>query len=383
MKIFVIPSNYKSKYNPQANIFVHEQCEALYSRGHEITVLDATTRARKHWLNKGCFAPFFRKEGNIKVYSFWVRGVASCRLPRLATAQFMRNVNRLWKIAAKEQGTPDVIYAHFTFPSAYCALYLSKKYNIPVVTMEHAGMYLERKVHPYILKQLRQTVINSNEFFCVSHAHSVKIKELTGVNSEIDVIPNMISDRFRYYPLADNDKFVFFSAGNLKKVKRFDLLINAFCKAFDKNQPVLLRIAGDGEEMEHLKRQIHDNGREEQILLIGRIGREQILEEYKKCNCFALASKHESFGIVYREATACGRPVISTQNGGINEGWDNEFGYIVPLNDEIAFSNALLKMFNEYNSFSLESISHKTLDFCSEKVVMDRVETILSDVIKT
>ncbi len=377
MTIFVIPSSYKSEYNTQANIFVHEQCQSLIAMGHKVVVLDATTRSKKQWGHKFCKAPAIRYENEVKVYSYWVRGIAKTKLPHLATWQFKKNIFALWKLAVKNEGIPDIIYAHFTFPSGFCSLSLSEKYNVPLVIMEHAGMYLTKNINKYIAFQLKCAVNKADRFFCVSNAHLNRIKEITGTNSSIEVIPNMISSNFNFSPVKCGSEFIFFSAGNLKPVKRFDLLINAFCDAFDKQDKVFLFIAGDGDEKEKLNAMIKEKNRERQIILLGRLNREQMLEWYKKCNAFVLASEHESFGIVYREATACGRPVVSTLNGGIDDGWDDSFGRVVPCGDQKALSDALNCVYKNYEIFSQEEISSKTLSYCSEKVVMKKVETIL------
>ncbi len=377
MKIFVIPSSYKNEFNTQSNIFVHEQCEALIDRGHEVIVLDATTRSVKQWGHRICSSPEIRQEGRVKVYSYWVRGIAKSRLPQLATAQYRHRITKLWNMATSVEGTPDVIYAHFTFPSAFCALELSDKYNVPIVTVEHGGMYLNKKVHPYIINQLSHTVNDSDCFFCVSSVQANRIKQLTKYDGSITVVPNMISDIFKFYERPADESFTIFSAGNLKHVKRFDLLIDAFCKAFSPDENVKLRIAGDGELKDELTAQIERHNRSHQIVLVGRLNREEMLEEYKKCNVFAIASEHESFGIVSREATACGCPIVSTMNGGIDDGWCDDFGYLVPINDVDLYAKALSDVFNNYSSFSPETISSKTLDYCSQKVVIDIIENLL------
>ena len=54
---------------------------------------------------------------------------------------------------------------------------------------------------------------------------------------------------------------------------------------------------------------------------------------YKKCNCFVLLSEYETFGIVYREAMASGRPVIAVRNGGVEENWSDAFGILIDKNN--------------------------------------------------
>ena len=378
MNIFVIPSCYRNSINKQMSIFVHEQCESLIKMGHKVTVLDATLYSFKNWMSKTCISPKIRYEDTVKVYSYWVRGFAQALFPKFATSQYRKKINRLWDIAVKNEGKPDVIYAHFTYPSGFCAVELSKKHNVPVAVMEHGSMYFNKKIHHRIINQLKYTVNEADYFFCVSPSHSKRIAELIGYDRDIDVIPNMISSRFTFSPLPrTGNEFVFFSAGNLKKIKQFDHLIRSFCKAFSPDDNVTLRIAGDGEEKDSLISLIEENNRKGQIILLGRIDRDEMYEEYKNCNCFALASQHESFGIVYREAAACGRPIISTQNGGVEHGWSDELGILVPCFDEDKLSQALLDVYKNYDSFSLERISEITLNYCSESKVMKQIEEIL------
>ena len=379
MNIFVIPSCYKNKYNKQANIFVHEQCMSLINRGHKVTVLDAGECSYKRWLCSFCSKPTVRFEDDVKIYSHWVRAVAQSRFPKFATSSFMTKIDSLWNMAVENEGMPDVIYAHFTFPSGFSSITLSKKYNVPLVVMEHGGMYLNRRLHPYIIEELTATVNEADEFYCVSNTHSEKIKELTSAKRRVDVVPNMISSRFSFCPVKkDRDEFVFFSAGNLKHVKRFDLLIRAFAKSFPNNDKVVLRIAGEGVERENLEKIINELRVNDKVKLLGRLGREEMLDEFHNCNVFTLASDHESFGIVYREAAACGRPLVSTRNGGIEHEWRDEFGILVPCDDTDALSVALKQIYENYTDYSPELISKLTLDYCSEKVVMDRIESILS-----
>ncbi len=355
---------------------------SLFRKGHEVVVLDTTERSYKNWTHPLCKKPSFRHEEDIKVYSWWTRGFATSRLPALSVRSVSKHLQALWDIAVEKEGKPDVIYAHFTFPSGYCALALSQKHNIPLVVLEHGGMYLEKSIHPSIRKYLKETHLQADRFLCVSSAHKDAIFKWTGVDKEITVVPNMISNIFSYKEPVKKDEFVFFSAGNLKQVKRFDLLINAFSKAFFDNDKVVLKIAGEGELRQALETLINNSPCKDRIKLLGRLSRNDILKQYEDCDVFSLVSDHESFGVAYREALACGRPVISTANGGINDGWDATFGEIVPCGDEKALTSALLKVYSEYSRFSHADISSKTLDFCSEKTVMGTIERILESAVK-
>lgn len=373
MLVFVIPSSYPNNVNPQANIFVHEQCVALKKVGCEIVVLDATSFKWKYWFDKTCYKNYVHEKDDVTIYSRHIPSLLKNRLFRLATVQFRFAIKKLFKSAVKDYGIPDLIYAHFTYPSGYVSCELAEEYGVPFMVMEHGGIYMRQKVHPYLKKMLKETVNKSNLFACVSEAQRKYLYECSKTDKSIKIINNMIDDRFKYYPLQNHDKFVFFSAGNLYKVKRMDLLIEAFISAFSADEEVYLEIAGDGIQRQLLDDLIKKHNRELQITLLGRLSRDEILEKYIDCNAFALVSEHESFGIVYREAMAVGRPVISSDNGGISTGWKDIYGKIVPQNNKQVLSSALRGVYDNYSSYDLKTISDNCLKNFSSKNVSENI----------
>lgn len=373
MLIFVMPSSYPNEINPQASIFVHEQCVALKKAGCDIVVLDATSFKWKYWFDKSCFKSYAHEKDGIVIYSQHIQSLLTTKLYRMTTMRFRSRINKLFQKAVKKHGMPDLIYAHFTYPSGYVASELAKKHNIPLMVMEHGGFYMRPRVSPYLRKILAKTVEGANLFACVSDAQRKCLYQWSETDKEIKIINNMIDDRFRYFPLRDKEDFNFFSAGNLYKVKRMDLLIRAFCQAFSTDEKVLLKIAGEGAERPLLEALVKKHNREHQILLLGRLNREEMLREYIECNVFALASEHESFGIAYREAMAVGRPVIATDNGGISAGWKDRYGKIVPLNDEQALAKALRSIFDNFKSYDLKQISDDCVENYRSESVAERI----------
>jgi glycosyltransferase involved in cell wall biosynthesis len=187
----------------------------------------------------------------------------------------------------------------------------------------------------------------------------------------------LIDSRFTFHDPPVGNDYKFFSAGNLVPNKKFDLLIKSFCDSFDKNENVFLRIAGFGKEYENLKKIIYIYGRENQIKLLGRLSRDEILKEFINSNCFVLPSEYETFGIVYREAMAVGRPVISTRNGGVEEGWDDKFGILVPKNNAMLLSEAM-KIMKERRDYDYKYISNK----CTELYSFDSVGSKIDEILK-
>ena len=229
------------------------QCDIF----HDIVILDVSEYNYQHWLRKSCrnISKTYGEEGiRYKLHS---RGLMTSRFPKRAVALAEKNVRKLYALAVKENGRPDVIITHFTLPVGFAALKLAKEENIPCVIVEHYSLLLSDKLHSYIKSELTGAVKDSTAFICVSESLKSAIERHTGITGKIQVISNMTDRRFTYSPPRKQPPFVFFSAGNLDKNKRFNLLIDSFCKAFPASDGVLLRIAGEGKEKGRLTRMIH------------------------------------------------------------------------------------------------------------------------------
>ena len=59
-------------------------------------------------------------------------------------------------------------------------------------------------------------------------------------------------------------------------------------------------------------------GIKDDVCFKGRISRNEVFNTICESDVMVLPSDFETFGVVYIEAMACGRPVIATKNGGAN-----------------------------------------------------------------
>ena len=102
-----------------------------------------------------------------------------------------------------------------------------------------------------------------------------------------------------------------FSMGRLHRIKRFDILINAFKLYLYDNKNAKLLIAGADDGVRNsLENQIKELKLEDSVFMIGLVNFSQKKELLSNCSFFSLSSDFESFGIVVPEALACGVPVV-------------------------------------------------------------------------
>ena len=373
MLIFTLPSWYKTEKHPENCIFIYEQMLALQNEGHKVIVLSVQPCRIGRRISDRCV-----DDNGIITYYTYVSALTPSKLRGVFISSFKKGLERLFEKASAEHGKPDVFYAHFSFAAGAAALPLSEKTRIPLVIQEHYSGLMQERVDAALLRCLKKAVEGADGFLCVSEGLKRSIIEKTGFDGEITVISNMIHPGFVYCPPVPHDDFVFFSCGNLLERKRFDLLIEAFAEAFPEEPSVKLRIGGSGEERERLCSLINTKNMSGRISLIGQLSREDTLREYRSCDAFALASRAETYGLVYREALAVGRPVVSTRHGGFSADWDDCFGVLTDIDSKPQLVAALKHIYENYSDYNLGEISEKCLETCSQASVARQISRFLS-----
>lgn len=368
-KIFVLSYCFPNRANAQLGRFVLEQSEEMRKRGADITILNVAP------LKENPFKKMYlREENGFPVYESTVYPIALSKFPALTTKIFLEKYKKLFKKAIEERGKPDVIYAHFCFPTGFVAKEIAKELDIPFVIMEYHSYLFRQNLPKFIKEQLTDTVDKCRAFMCVAGPLKRRVCELTScAPDKLSVVHAIVEDRFTYTEPPKNDRFVFFGAGNLVHGKRFGILVDAANVLNKKGVDFEVRIAGMGDEWEMLKSKISEYGLEDKVFLLGRKNKEEMLEQYKKCNAFVLLSLVETYGIVYREAMLVGRPVISSKNDGVQEDWQDSFGKIMEETTPENLAVEMQNMMENYHSYDFKAISDATAEVCSAEKICEKV----------
>jgi glycosyltransferase involved in cell wall biosynthesis len=157
--------------------------------------------------------------------------------------------------------------------------------------------------------------------------------------------------------------------------------IGAFNKAFKNNLKVKLTIIGGGPNKKNLESLIEELNLEDRIKLTGRIERKEIAEYFKKSDAFVLASKRETFGVVFIEAMASGLPVIATRCGGPEHFIKKEQGLIIGKNNIDELAAAMEDIYKNIGSYDNEKISKMTVEQFSPKSVAEQITEVYKNVI--
>ena len=374
MNVLFISRGYPSEKYPTNGIFEYDQAKALAEYGHNIIFcfidIRSLRRTRKWGIEK------FERD-NVLIYGI---NIPLGIIPRNISSYFRyHGLKLLYNKIKKEYGNPDLMHAHFT-NYAYAAARLKKINKIPLVTTEHASEIMSKKIDKKVFQMAKFAYSKSDKIISVSPAFQKIIKNK--FNQKSIYIPNIVDrEIFNLNRAKQNKKneFSFISVGNLIKHKRMDHVIRAFNKAFENNRKINLTIIGGGPEENNLKKLIKKLNLENRIKLTGRLERKDISEHFKNSNVFVLASKGETFGVVFIEAMASGLPVIATKCGGPEHFIGKEQGLIIEKDNIGQLSEAMKKIYNNINNYDNRKISKITTEQFSSENIAKQITEVYND----
>ncbi len=138
------------------------------------------------------------------------------------------------------------------------------------------------------------------------------------------------------------DAPVVMSMGRFVPRKEFALLTAAVAKLPD----VYLWLAGEGEELENVKKVAADLGVMDRVRFLG--WQKDTRPFVAAADIFVMPSNHEPLGNVILEAWAQGKPVVSSRSEGPS--WfmrDGDNGLLVDVGDADGFSHAIERLIND------------------------------------
>lgn len=383
MHIMVVPSWYSSERNKVHGSFFKEQFIALQNSGEKVTVayneiwpLNLLGKIKERSGLSFCIEDGLRTY-RYRQYNFLPKNPLMFKL-------FNRRMDILYKEIIKKEGKVDIIHAHSSLWGGISAAYIAKKYNIPLVITEHSSL----KYSQYLKESYRKYVYNSydsaDKLIAVGNGLKCEMQDYT--NNKIDVIPNMVDlSIFKDNAIYKKDKMnqdviKLFSLAYLVKGKGMDLLIEAFNNSL-KGKNVQLFIGGDGTERKNLENMVKKLQLDKQIYFLGALSRREVVKEMANCDGFVLVSEHETFGMVYIEAMAMGKPVLATKNGGAEDIVNNFNGILADNGNVESISKELINFINKIPKYDNEMIKRKCIDKYNEDAIITNIKKEYNEIL--
>jgi phosphatidylinositol alpha-1,6-mannosyltransferase len=222
-----------------------------------------------------------------------------------------------------------------------------------------------------------------------------KIKQFSKTGTEINVVHNGVdferfqkdldySDLYKKY----GDKKNLLTVGGLKPRKGQDVVLNSLAKIKDAGYDFHYFIIGDGRWRKYLEQLAKNLKLEKEVSFMGSLDGDDLVRYFQFCDIYIHTPRNvnwnfEGFGIVYLEASACGKPIIAADSGGIKDAViNNKTGLIVKEESVEETAKAVISLFeNPTKAKSLGeggkryASDHKWLDVT--KKIVDNYKNIL------
>ena len=295
---------------------------------------------------------------------------------------------------------PQVVQLATVF-EGYMGLWLRHWLHLPFVLFAHGNeiMSVAREDWPKPRNALRQ----ANRVLAVSR-YTASLVEQIGVSSErIEIVhPGCDADRFRPLPCRRDLKEkllggrsggpLLLTVANLVARKGHDMVIRALPLLQQSVPGITYLIVGDGPNRQELERLVADTGVRECVVFAGEARGADLPDIYALGDVFVMPNREqkdacdvEGFGLVFLEASACGKPVVGGRSGGVIDAVvDGRTGLLVDPTSVEAVGAAIEKLLINHELARVlgeQGRSRVVSDF-SWPAVASRVQGILEAVVE-
>lgn len=366
MRVLVVANGIPSGAKALDGIFELDQAKALRDNGVDVIFFAIDLRSIRRKRTLGISSGI--KDG-IKWYRI---AIPLGRIPlRLLCLIGALGFKILYKRVFSIEKEPDIIHAHFT-EQGFMATYWETSSKIPVVMTEHSSRIMKNPISSDLYKIGYETYHRVLRLITVGDSLSKKIGDYFGVDNI--VIPNIIDvGLFGKNVQTKHEGFNLVTVAGLIERKRINLLINAIYKIKARIPQINLHIIGDGPERHKLKTLSVNYGLESNIHFYGSLTRREINKIFSICDCFALVSSEETFGVVYVEAMASGMPVIASRCGGPENFVNLNNGILVDVDDEGQTVDAIEYMYENIHKYNREEIMKFVAENYSPQSVSSKI----------
>ena len=171
---------------------------------------------------------------------------------------------------------------------------------------------LKERFRRRLIQRLDHHLLKKNvkSLYVISGTIKKRLETWGGIPSRVLLPPPPLG---RDYHTDSYDNFIF-TVSRLHKLKRINLLLDAFMLVRDTDVKCL--IAGEGDEYDRLAKRIKDNDLEGRAILLGRVSDQELADYYARCRAVFFGPRNEDFGFVTIEAFRSRKCVITCSDSG-------------------------------------------------------------------
>lgn len=307
---------------------------ALSQKGFQIALFSISLPT-VDWYSK--FNIYLLSNSNIKVST--ITSTVFSKLNYLKLVPSLKNVIKNFK--------PDIVHAHYA--SSYGLLgalsgfhpFIISAWGSDVMDFPNKSL-AHRMILKYNFKRADRILATSDAIVNAISLLSNKTVHKIPFGIDTDYFkPKKVDTIFSH------DCIVVGTVKSLEEIYGIDILIKAFKKVCDKHPdyPLNMLIVGGGSKEQEYKKLVTQLAIKDKVIFTGKVKHSKVVDYHNMIDIFVNVSRNESFGVAVLEASACEKPVIASNIGGLTEVVINgNTGFLVEPENVNATSEAIEKL---------------------------------------
>ncbi|MDO9154353.1 MAG: glycosyltransferase [Paludibacter sp.] len=357
MKILFISAWYPNRYDAMAGLFVRKHAEAV-SLYNEVQVLyvHADTKIKD-------FDISIQHTNKLKQTIVYYPGKEGKYLGKTKKhLNYIFAYYKGWKLITASGFRPDIIHANILTRTGFIAWCIQLFTQTPYIIAEHWSRYLpiRNTYNGFVRKKITELVVkHASAVFPVSENLKASMLNHNLKNNNYFVVNNTVDSCFLdvYDVKKRSIKRILHVSCFDESAKNIKGILNAILALSRQRTDFEMVLVGTGinfDEIREYARQL--NFPEGRVVFTGELTPAEVAEWIYNSDFFVLFSNYENSPVVVSESLYCGKPVISTQVGGISEHVNDSNGLLIAAKDEEALTKNMNYLLDHYPLFDAEKI---------------------------
>lgn len=242
---------------------------------------------------------------------------------------------------------PDILHSHYI--SSYGVLGMLTCFRPHIVSVWGSdifdfpkGNFLQKNLIKLCLKRAQKILSTSIVMAKETNLYTKKEVEVTPFGIDLNTFKAK-----KVNSLFNEKDIVIGTVKTMSEKYGIKYLVKAFVKIKEKHPelPLKLLLVGGGEQSSEINKLIIDSDIKDCSIMTGPVPYDKVSDYHNMLSVSVSVSNSESFGVAIIEASACEKPVVVSNVGGLPEVVENGVtGIVVPPRDVDATVNAIEKL---------------------------------------
>ncbi len=357
--VLFLASWYPTRLKPAHGIFIqrHAEAIALYNK------VEVVYAAADEQLTRQFEVVQYNK-GRLNVTIVYYKK-SSVTIPLMKDIIRLLRVRKAYRIGVQKafpgSERPDIIHLNVILPVGLIALWLQKKFRVPLLVSEHWSGYLpeDGNYKGFLKKWLTRKVISQTSLLTVVSERMKESMRTHGLITSYERINYVVNTDVFYVKETvwpDNKLRLIHVSSLTEREKNISGILRVMLKLKNVDADFSLTIIGNITNADPYIQFVRQNGLTEFIHFAGQQTPEVVAEYIRKSHLFILFSYFEGMPNVLLESLSCGTPVISTKVGAVPEFIHEGLGSLIDIGNESQLFDAILKMKGALKQYESEKL---------------------------